>query len=248
MRHYPMILCCLAALVAAAPTHAADGIESRPVRFAKGASSVTIQGALKGRQTIDYKLRARAGQAMRVDLKTPHDALTFNVLPPGSNDVAIHIGSTSGNDWSGALPEDGEYKVRVYLVRSAGRRGESAPFTLTIGVSGAAAGAGLGKPPVTDEKVKGTPFHATGDVPCAVGDASAALKPCPFGVIRGSAGNAEVHVTPPGGLKRVLRFAGSQVTSEGARSVKASKSGDEWSIEVNDVERYRIPEAAITGG
>ena len=240
----------LAAFLAGTPPAFAadDGIVTRPVRFSKGASAATIHGALKGRQTIDYVLRAKAGQAMKVELKTPNDALYFNVLPPGSNDVAIHNGSVGGNDWSGALPQDGEYKVRVYLMRSAGRRGESAPFTLTIGLSGTPAAAGLGKAPASDAKVKGTPFHATGNVPCVVGDASAALQPCPFGVIRGSAGNAEVHVTPPGGLKRVLRFASAKVTSEGAQGVKATKTGDEWSVEVNDVERYRIPEAVITGG
>ncbi len=244
-----LVRAALAALLLVAPAaHAADDIVTRPVRFTKGASAATIQGALKGRQTIDYLLRAKAGQTMKVELKTPNDALYFNVLPPGSNDVAIHNGSVGGNDWSGALPQDGEYKVRVYLMRSAGRRGESAPFTLTIGLSGTPAAAGLGKAPASDAKVKGTPFHATGNVPCVVGDASAALQPCPFGVIRGSAGNAEVHVTPPGGLKRVLRFASAKVTSEGAQGVKATKTGDEWSVEVNDVERYRIPEAVITGG
>jgi len=123
-------------LVVASSAHAADDIVTRPVRFAKGASAATIQGAVKGRQTIDYVLRAKPGQTMKVELKTPHDALYFNVLPPGSNDVAIYNSSVGGNDWSGALPQDGEYKVRLYLMRSSGRRGESAPFTLTIGLKG----------------------------------------------------------------------------------------------------------------
>lgn len=245
----PLLGAALAILLLVAPSaYAADDIVTRPVRFAKGASAATIQGAVKGRQTIDYALRAKSGQTMKVELRTSNDALGFNVLPPGSSDVAIYNSSVGGNDWSGALPQDGEYKVRVYLMRSAGRRGESAPFTLTIGVSGSPAATGLGTAPASDARVKGTPFHATGNVPCAVGDASAAFKPCPFGVVRGSAGNAEVHVTPPGGLKRVLRFQGSQVSSEGAQGVKATKAGDEWSVEVNDVERYRIPEAVITGG
>jgi hypothetical protein len=30
--------------------------------------------------------------------------------------------------------------------------------------------------------------------------------------------------------------------------VKASKSGDLWSVDVNDYEHYRIPEAVISGG
>ena len=71
---------------------------------------------------------------------------------------------------------------------------------------------------------------------------------CDFGVIRGKPGNAEVHVTPPGGFKRVLTFIGAKVTSDANAKVKASKSGDLWSVDVNDYEHYRIPEAVISGG
>lgn len=91
--------------------HAGD-IQARPLQFAKGTSATTVKGSLAGDETIDYTLRARAGQSMSVTLKTSNDANYFNVLPPGSNDVAIFIGSTSGNAFTGALPADGEYKVR----------------------------------------------------------------------------------------------------------------------------------------
>lgn len=219
---------------------AAGGIESRAVQFAKGASSATMKGALSGDQIIDYTLRAKAGQTMNVTLKTSNDANYFNVLPPGSNDVAIFIGSTSGNEFSGALPSDGEYKIRVYLMRSAARRKEKADYTLTVGITGGAR--------ADDAKVKGTPYHATGTVPCAMGDAAAGSQQCDFGVIRGAPGTAEVHVTPPGGLERVLTFAGAKVTAAGDAAVKASKSGDMWSVEVNDYEHYQIPEAVISGG
>jgi len=36
------------------------------------------------------------------------------------------------------LPADGDYRVRVYLVRAAARRNESSAYTLTIGVAGKA--------------------------------------------------------------------------------------------------------------
>jgi hypothetical protein len=100
---------------------AADAIESRPVHFAKGATSATLKGTLKGDKIIDYKLGAKAGRTMRVTLKTSNGANYFNVLPPGSNDVAVFVGSTGGNEWSGQLATDGEYTIRVYLMRSAGR-------------------------------------------------------------------------------------------------------------------------------
>jgi hypothetical protein len=228
---------------------AADTIESRPLHFARGASSATVKGSLKGPQTIDYKLRAKAGQTMSVTLKTGNSANYFNVLPPGSKDVAIFVGSSGGNEWTGPLPADGEYTIRVYLMRSAARRNEVANYTLTVSVTGTvAAAAGMGTAPAGDVKVKGTPYHATGQVPCSLGSAPQGSAQCDFGVIRGKPGNAEVHVTPPGGLKRVLNFAGGNVTSGGDAKVKASKSGDLWSVDVNDYEHYRIPEAVISGG
>lgn len=238
------------ALVAAgSPALAAGPVETRPVHFAKGASSATLKGSLVGDQVIDFTLRARAGQTMTASLKTGNAANYFNVLPPGSKDAAIFIGSTGGSDWTGKLEADGEYTVRVYLMRSAARRNERADFTLTLGITGSAsAAATLGAPPASDAKVPGTPYHATGQVPCSMGSARTGSAQCDFGVIRGKSGNAVVHVTPPGGFKRVLTFAGGKVTANDGAKVKASKSGDRWLVEVNDYEHYRIPEAVIAGG
>jgi len=228
---------------------AAAPIETRPIHFAKGASSATVKGTIKGDQTVDYKLRARAGQTMSVKLATGHGANYFNVLPPGSSDVALFVGSSGGNEWSGALPSDGEYTVRVYLMRSAARRNESARYALTVAVTGSAgaAASALGKAPSGDAKVKGTPYHATGPLPCWMGNAPVGSSQCEFGVVRGKPGNAEVHVKPAGGLERVLSFRGDSVTS-GNEKVKASKSGGLWTIEVNDYEHYQVPEAVISGG
>jgi hypothetical protein len=229
---------------------AASAIETRPIQFAKGASSATVKGTIKGDQIVDYTVRAQAGQTMSVKLDTRHGANYFNVLPPGSNDVGIFAGSTGGNEWSGVLPADGEYKLRVYLMRSAARRNESASYTLTVGVTGSAgatAPSALGQAPASDAKDKRTGYHATGPLPCAMGNAPMGSTQCEFGVIRGKPGNAEVHIKPAGGLERVLSFRGNTVTS-GNEKVKASKSGDMWTIEVNDYEHYEVPEAVISGG
>ncbi len=227
-------------------------IETRPVQFKKGASAATIKGTLKGDQTIDYSLQARAGQTMSVSFKPSNARAYFNVLPPGSTGEAIFIGSSSGNEWTGTLPADGEYRIRTYLMRSAARRNEKSGFTLTVGISGNAAHAGrnsaLGAAPASDAKVKGTPYHATGMLPCSAGKEAPGAKQCEFGVIRGKPGNAEVHVTYPGTNKRVLSFNGDKVSADGGARVKAGKSGDLWSVEVNDYEHYRIPEAVINGG
>jgi len=221
----------------------ANASESRPIHFTKGASSATLKGSLKGDQFIDYMLRAKAGQTMNVMLKTSNPSSYFNVLPPNSKGVAIFVGSINGNEWTGTLVTDGNYTVRVYLMRNAARRNEIANYTLTVGINGNPTAA-----LVTDAKVKGTAYHATGQVPCSMGDAPRGAEQCNFGVIRGKLGNAQVDVTPPSGFKRVLIFDTEKVISDDGVAVKANKSGGLWLIDVNDYEHYQIPEAVISGG
>jgi hypothetical protein len=104
----------------------------------------------------------------------------------------------------------------------------------------------FGNAPSYDVKVKGTQYHATGLVTCSMG-----VEPkeqCNFGVIRGSIGNAEVHLNNPRGFERILIFIGSKVSSDAGGDVKATKSVDLWSVDVNEYEHYQIPEAVISGG
>lgn len=233
---------------AARPQPVPASPETRQVHFAKGTSSAAIKGSVKGDQIIDYRLGARAGQTMTVALKTDNTANFFNVLPPGSDDVAVFVGSTGGSNWGGKLDAGGEYTIRVYLMRNAARRRETAHFTLTVGIEGNASSVGLGRAPAGDARVAGTRYHATGAIPCSMGDAAPGSSQCEFGVIRGRPGNAEVHITPPGGFERVLTFTGGKVSASGGASVKAARKGDDWLVDVNDYEHYRIPEAVILGG
>ncbi|MGB9437108.1 MAG: hypothetical protein WCB15_04140, partial [Desulfobacterales bacterium] len=62
---------------------------------------------------VDYLLGAKAGQTMRVTLKTNNGANYFNLLPPGSI-AAIAIGANLGNEWTGTLPVDGDYTVNDF--------------------------------------------------------------------------------------------------------------------------------------
>jgi hypothetical protein len=84
-----------AVLAASSRELAAAPIWTRPIPLAMGASPATVKGTIKGDQTVDYKLRAKAGHAMSVKLATRNGANYFNVLPPVSNDVAIFVGSNA---------------------------------------------------------------------------------------------------------------------------------------------------------
>lgn len=118
-------------------------IATTDVHFAKGKTSSVVSGTIKGDQTHDYVVRASEGQTMKIDL-TGSNIVFFNVLPPGSNDEAIFVGSNEGNNFSGTLSTSGAYKVRVYQMRATARRGESGNFSLNISVTGATAATGHG--------------------------------------------------------------------------------------------------------
>ncbi|SDW52649.1 hypothetical protein [Thiocapsa roseopersicina] len=120
----------VALLVSAAAV--ADDTRTERVHFKKGATSATVEDTIKGYQSVDYVLGARAGQSMNVSMATDNSANYFNILAPGKNDEAMFIGSTSGNQFEGALPANGDYKIRVYLMRSAARRGEAANYRLEM--------------------------------------------------------------------------------------------------------------------
>jgi hypothetical protein len=122
-------------LLAAPALLAVAGIRQERIQFAAGATAAKIEGRLQGDEGVDYLVRARAGQKMTVALAADHTMAYFNVLPPGSEE-AMFVGSVAGARLEGELPADGDYTVRVYLLRAAARRGESAKFTLDVAVTG----------------------------------------------------------------------------------------------------------------
>ena len=132
---------------ASSPAAGADGaIRTERVHFAKGATSAVVEGTITGYQTVDYVLGASKGQSMNVSMATKNAATYFNILAPGETEVAFFNGSVSENQYEGVLPATGDYKIRVYMMRSAARRNEKANYRLEMIVSGkpqaAAAAAG----------------------------------------------------------------------------------------------------------
>ena len=120
----------------ASPSCAQSDIQHQDVQFEKGAYGTTLNGQIKGYQIVDYRLRARAGQVMTVAFKPSNLSAYFNVLPPGSSDVALFVGSIYGNHFKSPLPTDGVYTLRVYLMRNAARRHETAKYILDVKITG----------------------------------------------------------------------------------------------------------------
>jgi hypothetical protein len=71
---------------------------------------------------------------MNVSLATDNGADNFNIIAPGKENEALFVGSSAGNQFEGTLPASGDYKVRVYLMRSAARRDEIANDRLAMSI------------------------------------------------------------------------------------------------------------------
>lgn len=246
-----VIVTIAAALILAQPlvASAAPGDPDRRselVHFTKGASSTVVKGRIKGYRYIDYVVRAAAGQTLSVEMQTGNGANYFNILPPGSSDVAMFVGSTSGNQFSGVLPADGDYVIRVYLMRSAARRNESANYMLTVGVSGQPLAA---TPAAKDALIPGTPFHASAKIAC-VPPFDAKTKECEAFVIRrGFDGTATVEVRWGDGLKRRILFVkGRVVAADSPETFAVERNGDVSVVRLGSEERFEIPDALVSGG
>ncbi|MGQ0444047.1 MAG: SH3 domain-containing protein [Beijerinckiaceae bacterium] len=135
-----VLLASLPALTFAESEHRTQRIEFKDGRAAMRGH---IKGYHKGYHYVDYVFSAGAGESLSVTLKTNKDINYFNLLAPGETEAAFFIGSTSGNHYKGAIPASGDYTARVYLMRSAARRGEAAKYMLTIA---------LGQKRATNEK------------------------------------------------------------------------------------------------
>ena len=102
------------------------------VKFAPGKTSAQLHDSIRGHAYRDYRLEARAGQSLEVRISDTGPY--FNILPPGSKDVAIYIGSMNGNTARLQLPADGLYTVRVYLMGGARDGGKTRSFTLDVAI------------------------------------------------------------------------------------------------------------------
>ena len=225
--------------------HAADAIRQETIQFKTGSSEATIKGRLKGDQTVDYRVRAGAGQTLTVALKGSNTQNYFNVLPPGSADVAMFVGQDGGG-YKGILPADGDYTVRVYLMRPAARRNESSNYALTVGVTGKPLAP---LPAAKDALLPGTRFHASATFACTPPFEAKAQQCEAFVIRRGFDGTATVEVRGANGLKRNILFVkGEPMASDATDPVTFVRQGDDTIVKIGADERYALPDALVRGG
>ena len=127
-------------LVAAfAFAHSATAQMVADVKFAPGNYGTKLNGTIRGDEYFDYRLGANGGQELFVELTvdgTNGDGTAyFNILPPGSDGVAIYNGSTD-TDLSETikLPESGDYTIRVYLMGNDRDTGKTVGYSLDVSI------------------------------------------------------------------------------------------------------------------
>jgi len=142
----------------------------RTVHFAKGSTTTIIKGNVLGYNYVDYRLRASAGQTLRVRMQAGNPSNYFNVNPPDSGDVSMFIGGGGDKAFESMLPADGSYVIRVYLMRASARRNEESNYTLSISIEGKPLKPVSGK---IDARIPGCLFH----VVSGLGQSTALKRP-----------------------------------------------------------------------
>jgi hypothetical protein len=250
MRTFPATLVASALMLLASSvpmSHAAARVVR--VQFPKGASSVTVTGELKGYSDIDYLVSAGAGQTMTATLKVSNRSAYFNVLPLGSKEVAMFAPQT-GERFLRLLPADGDYTIRVYLIRAAARRNETSKFALTVSVTGKRL------PPTSASKdavLPGTPYHARTEIACVPAiekyRGKKAQRCQTFVIRRGFDGTATALIPQEGSVpRRILFVKGKPVASDSPHPIVSSRKGDVTVVTFDQDERYEIPGVLLTGG
>lgn len=224
---------------------AAAASSQQAIQLRSGAKDV--KGQVKGRGYVDYRISAAAGQTLSISMKASSLSITFNILPPGSTDAAMHIGSLSPSlKASRMVPIDGAYTVRVYQMGAQRSEGRTGSFSISASVSGKGIAAKSG---ASDAKIKGTPYHASATAPCSI-DLQPSLKQCTAFVIRRSGDAATVVFKAGPIMRRVLFVKGKPVAHDSPEKINHTRSGDTHTIRFGSpvLEEYSFNDALITGG
>ncbi|UMA63939.1 hypothetical protein LVO79_12985 [Roseivivax marinus] len=117
---------------------AASAQSRSEVRFEPGNYGAMVEGQITGHDYADYTVAARGGQELFAEIDVVesdgYGTVYFNILPPGSDDVAIWIGSTEGDTARIELPEDGTYTLRVYQMGNDRDSGATTSFRLDLSI------------------------------------------------------------------------------------------------------------------
>jgi hypothetical protein len=120
-------------VIASSTAWAQNEIKQQPIELPAQGKTASFKGKINGYESVDYIFKAKPRQKLQIDLKTASTSAYFNLLQDGI-DEALHIGSVAGSHFGGTLPSAGDYRIRVYLMRSAARKKASANYQVDLRV------------------------------------------------------------------------------------------------------------------
>jgi hypothetical protein len=95
------------------------------ISFPRGRTTAVVSGTVQRGMSHDYLLKARRAQSMTVHLAA-RGGVAFDILTPSGEVLAQY-----SKDWSGELPQSGDYRINVLPDTSTSR---SISYTLEVTV------------------------------------------------------------------------------------------------------------------
>jgi hypothetical protein len=96
--------------------------------------STTVNGRVVGYQATAYAFPIKAGQSLKISMKTSSDSVYFNIHDVrDQSGAALFAGETENRREANVnVLSNGTLLIRPFLVQAMARRGEAADYTLTI--------------------------------------------------------------------------------------------------------------------
>jgi hypothetical protein len=107
------LLAISAAAVAALFVSAATADETKKVKFRDG-HSVSKSDAIKGTRTLTYQFAAKKGQSLNLNFVPTEGTCGYDLYSPGMA-VPMFLGGSGVGAFSGKLPANGDYRVKIHI-------------------------------------------------------------------------------------------------------------------------------------
>jgi hypothetical protein len=101
-------------------------VVERRVKFAKGKTSAVLRGRANYGMSYVYHVGAQRGQKMSVRLTSDRGLATFSLIAPDTQTVENGFGV---RDWSGDLPQTGDYSIVVVMNEE---KAANVPYALEV--------------------------------------------------------------------------------------------------------------------
>ena len=122
----------LSSVLVQASTAQENPARSERIVFGVGETRVTKSGSLRGADFDEYSFTASAGQNITLTLTTKKN-VNFTLLDKTTMEALEgDLRPMTVRDWSGVLPKNGEYLIRVFMMPRTGSENRKASYKLAV--------------------------------------------------------------------------------------------------------------------